>query len=488
MRTISNRQMKSLKLNMILNSIKSIMGILFPLITFPYVSRVLGVQNIGKYNFSTSVINYFLLAAGLGVSTYAIREGAKIRDEKEKISTFCSEMVAIEIISSLISYIAFLLLFSVVNKFKDYTTLLFVLSVQIIFKMIDVDWIYSIFEDYAFITLRSICIQIISLIALFAFVHSNNDLIIYALITMMSNVSMQIINCFFSRKYCKIKFIKKSNLKQHLKPIFTLFAISIATTIFVNSDTTLLGFLSDDYHIGLYSVSVKVYTVVKTVLSSVIVVSIPRLSALLGKRDMVQFNTVAENLYKTLITFIVPAIVGICILRKEIILIISGNSYIEATSSLVILAFALLFSLGSWFWGHCILVPKGKENIVFKATVVSAIINLVLNFILIPFGSENAAALTTVIAEGIAFLWSKKEAKKYIKEFSIVPLIIKVSLGCIVLIAIACLLNVFKLNIILYTSLTIALGGISYFTIEIILKNEIVLEFLTPLLKKKKQH
>ena len=483
---MKTKHIKSLKLNMFLNSIKSIMGIIFPLITFPYASRVLGVENIGKYNFTTSVINYFLLLAGLGVSTYAIREGAKIRDDRETLSDFCSDMVTIEIISSIISYVAFLILLVVVNKFRDYTVLFFILSLQIIFKMIDVEWIYSIYEDYSFITIRSICIQVLSLIALFLFVHSSNDLISYTLLTTLSNVGMIIINWSFSKKYCKIKFVRERKLKRHLKPIFTLFAISIATTIFVNSDTTVLGFLSDDYHVGLYSVSVKVYTVIKTVLSSVIVVSIPRLSALLGKHDMNQFNEVAENIYKTLITFIVPAIAGICLLRKEIILIISGDSYIEATSSLVILAFALLFSLGSWFWGHCILVPMGKENIVFKATVASAITNLVLNFILIPFGAEKAAAFTTVLAEAISFLWSRKEALKCVKKFYIIPLIIKVILGCVGLLIIAFLIRALEINMILSTILIIVFGGIAYFIIELVLKNEMVLDILTPVLKRLK--
>ena len=479
-----NKHRKSLKLNMVLNTIKSIMGILFPLITFPYASRILEVENIGKYNFCVSIISYFVLLAGLGVSSYAIREGAKIKNDQNKLFAFCSDMVVIEIISSLFSYCVFLVLLISVEKLSDYAILLLILSAQILFKMIDVEWIYSIFEDYTFITIRSICIQIISFIALFLFVHTSKDLIIYTLLTTLSNVGIIGINWVFSKNYFKIRFVKTRKLKQHLKPIFIFFAISIATTIFVNSDTTVLGFLADNYHVGLYSVSVKVYTVVKTLLSSVIVVSIPRLSALLGKHDMEGFNKVAQNIYKTLITFIIPAIVGICILRKEIILTISGDAYIEAASSLVILAFALLFSLGSWFWGHCILVPVGKENVVFKATAASAITNLILNFVLIPFGAENAAAFTTVIAEALSFLWSRKEAIKCVKKFDITSLIIKVIIGCVGLLVIALLIKGLKLNKILSTILITIFGGIIYFIIELVLKNEMVIDFLIPLLKR----
>ena len=201
MKFIINKCTRSLKLNMILNTIKSIMGILFPLITFPYASRILGVENIGKYNFSSSVISYFVLVAGLGVSSYAIREGAKFRDDRKAISDFCGDMIAIEIISSVFSYFAFVIFLIIVNKFDNYTILLLILSAQVLFKMIDIEWIYSIFEDYIFITIRSICIQIVSLIALFLFVHSPNDLVTYTLLTTLSNVGMIMINWLFSKKY-----------------------------------------------------------------------------------------------------------------------------------------------------------------------------------------------------------------------------------------------------------------------------------------------
>ena len=139
---------KSLKLNMVLNGIKGLMSILFPLISFPYVSRVLGVDSLGRYNFSTSVISYFILLAGLGISTYAIREGAKIREDKEDFEHFANQMFTVNIISTTISYVLLLLLMLTVGKFRDYWDILAVLSIQIVFTTIGVDWLYSVYEDY----------------------------------------------------------------------------------------------------------------------------------------------------------------------------------------------------------------------------------------------------------------------------------------------------------------------------------------------------
>ena len=149
---MSKRQDKSLKVNMILNTIKSITSILFPIITFPYLSNVLGVENIGKYNFANSVIGYFVLIAGLGINTYAIREGAKVRNNKELIEVFSNEMFSINMWSSIVAYILLLPVVFLVPRFRDCKLLLLILSIQIVSRTIGIEWLYSIYEDYVYIT------------------------------------------------------------------------------------------------------------------------------------------------------------------------------------------------------------------------------------------------------------------------------------------------------------------------------------------------
>lgn len=275
--------------------------------------------------------------------------------------------------------------------------------------------------------------------------------------------------------------------KKHLKPILVLFAMSVTVTVYVSSDITILGFLCDDYTVGIYSVSTKVYTIVKTVLSSVLVVSIPRLSAMLGKKDKEGFNAVATDIYCTLLTVVVPAIVGMIALRRQIVLLISDVKYSTATSSLAILSIALLFCLGAWFWGQCILVPLKKENEVFKITVVSATANIILNFVMIPLWKENAAALTTVIAEGLSFFWCMYEGKKYTQLAGIKSVLIKVILGCLGIFAVAVALEQMNMGVIAYTISVIILSVIAYFGIEIILKNESVYGLIKGLLKRFKR-
>jgi len=466
---------KSLKLNMVLNGIKGLMGIIFPLISFPYISRILGVESIGKYSFANSLISYFTLISGLGIATYAIREGARIREDKILIKHFSNEMFSINIISTFISYFILVTFLFTQGKFHDYKDILIILSLQIIFKTIGVEWIYSIYEDYTYITVRSILFQVISLLLMFLFVHNEDDVNIYAAITVVSSVGSNILNYFHSKKYCKIQWSKQIDWNKHLKPIMILFAMSITVTIYVSMDITILGYLCGDYTVGIYSVSTKVYTIIKTVLSSVIIVSIPRLSSLLGKGNNKGFCDAATEIYKILISIMLPVITGIIVLSKQIILIISGSEYINAKSSLVLLSIALFFCLGAWFWGQCILVPLKQEKIVFTATIISALLNIGLNFLLIPIWRENAAAFSTVIAEAVAFVWCMRVGKSSVELKSVRKIICKVIVGCLAIILCGYILKPLNDQTEKYTIMTIFISSILYLLIELLLKNEVVI-------------
>ena len=157
---------KSLKLNMVLNAIRGLLKVVFPLITFPYISRVLGVDNLGKYNFANSIISYFILFAGLGISSYAIREGSYFRNETNRLKVFADEMFTINMISTVTAYLCLICVIVIVPKFWDYKILLIIFSLQIVFCTIGIEWIYSIYEEYVYITVRSILFQLISLILL----------------------------------------------------------------------------------------------------------------------------------------------------------------------------------------------------------------------------------------------------------------------------------------------------------------------------------
>ena len=247
----------------------------------------------------------------------------------------------------------------------------------------------------------------------------------------------------------------------------------------------MLGLICDDYTVGIYSVSTKIYSIVKTVLSSVLVVSIPRLSALLGENKKNEFNEVSSDIYRTLLTLVLPSITGLIVLRKQVILLLSNSTYIRAESSLLLLSIALLFCLGAWFWGQCILVPMKKENIVFKVTVVSAVVNVILNLVMIPIWKENAAAFTTVLAEAISFFYCSYTGHRYTKLSKILSTTLKSLAGCLAIIGVSIIgVKIIPSNI-GYICFTVILSILLYGGIEVLLKNEAIWSILNSLKKRK---
>lgn len=471
-------------INAVLNAVKTISSVIFPLITFPYISRVLHVNNMGIYNFSASIVSYFTLLAGLGISTYAIREGARYREDKEKMSKFSSEVFTINVVSTIISYILLFLCVSFIPGLSKNSSIIYILSIAIFFTTIGCEWVFNIYEDFAFITIRSIIFQFISLGLMFIFVKNKSDLKQYAAIIVLSSSGANIINAISRRKYCKTRLSFSKSTLYHLKPILILFANSIAMTIYINSDNTMIGALAGAYYTGLYAVSTKVYTMVKTLIGALIVVAIPRLASLLGKNKNDKFQDTANTIFGSLITVVVPAMVGVFMLSKDIVLILSGKEYIASTLSLQILSIALLFSIFSWFYQSCILIPNREDKTVLMATTLAAIINLFLNFILIPFWKHNAAALTTGIAEFVSAFISYIFARKYFTYNTKPKNHISIVLGCIGIIIICLLIDYLELSLIFDALFKIIFSIFSYFLVLKLMKNR-SLEYLESNIKKK---
>lgn len=476
---------KRLAKNAILNLIKTISSVIFPLITFPYISRILGVENLGAYNFSTSVISYFTLIAGLGISTYAIREGARYREDNKKLTEFSSEVFTINTIATFLAYILMFICILLFDELRKYVSVILVLSVSIMFTTLGCEWVYNIYEDFKYITIRSVVFQVISLILLLVFVRDANDLMAYSIITVMASSGANVVNIIARKKYLKIGLVFNKNLKKHLIPIFVLFANSIAMTIYINSDMTILGIISGDYYTGLYSVSTKVYTVIKSLLGAIIVVSIPHLVSLISKKDLTEYKNTSKGILNVLLSFCVPTMVGIFCISKSIILLLSGEAYVTATMSLKILSFALLFSIISWYYTSCVLIPFRKEKIVLAATTCSAIANVVLNIILVPKFNINATAFTTLLAELISAVICYIYGRKYTQYRPPLNIIMSILIGSIGIYITCYIVSRIFSSVIIIIFLSIILSAMIYMLVLILFKNPTI-STLIKLIKKNK--
>lgn len=473
---------KSLGINAFLNSLRSILNILFPIITFPYVSRVLQVKGIGIYNFSNSIVSYFSLIAALGISTYAVREGAKIRDNIHEISQFASEIFTINIFSTLISYILLFLCLFAFSKLHNYAACILIFSLQIFFTTIGTEWIYQIYEDYGYITLRSIIFQILSLVLLFIFVRGPQDYLKYAVITIFSAVGANIFNFIHARQFCRIRVVWHFNWRVHLTPILIIFGANIANMIYVNSDITLLGLMKSNYIVGLYSVSSKIYQIVKTLIAALLMVTIPRLAMLFGKNRLKEYKSILFSLTNTLVLIALPASVGLVMLSKEIVLLISGKEYLRATNSLAILSLAYIFSILAWILTDCVLIPSKREKYVLRSMGSSAILNVLLNIILIPPMNEDAAALSTVLAEMCMFIVNYHYAKDLVSDIftsrKFFKNLMDSFVGCIGIVIVCLLCRWGWDSTIMMTISSIVLSIAMYGAILVLMNNAIIFSWL----------
>ena len=231
---------KSLKLNFIMNAILTMSSFLFPLITFPYVSRVLLPAGTGRVSFANSVVTYFVMISQLGIPTYGIRACAVVRDNPVKLKKTVYELFIINVFMSILAYAVFFIAMASVPRLRADRNLFLITSTLIFFNTIGVEWLYKALEQYTYITVRSIIFKFVALIAMFVLVRDADDYVIYGGISIFAASASNVFNFLRLRKILGKRKVSGLNLRRHFKPVFTFFIISCATTIYTNLDNVML--------------------------------------------------------------------------------------------------------------------------------------------------------------------------------------------------------------------------------------------------------
>lgn len=470
-------------INVTLNMVKSIMGMLFPLITYPYIARILGVENIGKVNYAISVANYFLLLAMLGIKVYAIREGAQLRDDKKKLEKFVSEMYTINTISGIVAFVL-LVVITNVPVFTPYRNLLLLLSLEIPLTVLGADWINSVFEDYVYITLRTIGFQFIALILIFLFVKDQNDVMQYAFCILLSGYGANVVNFFYTNKYCRKQFTIHLNWKKHIKPIVLLFSTNIASMVYSSADTVMLGLLTTDYNVGIYSTASKIYNVFKQLLFSIIVVCLPRFSYMLANESLEEYERFANKIYTVVVMLSVPLVAGIFMLSGSIVEIIAGSGFYDAVVTLRIKAFAILFAIFAYFYMQLVLLPAKKEKVILKATLISGVFNIISNCFGIKLFMENGAAFTTVCSEMIVFIITKNIASRIVNISIGFKTWIQTLFSTLIMVISIFLIGKCISNVIVDLLVSFIVGVLVYSFMLLLTRNKLIIEAFTAILNR----
>ena len=394
----------SLKLNFIMNAILTMSSFIFPLITFPYVSRILLPEGTGKVSFATSVIAYFTLFAQLGIPTYGIRACAKVRDDRTELSRTAQEIFIINAVMTALTYIVFFFALAYIPRLQADKSLFIIVSTTLFFNAIGMDWLYKALEKYTYITITSIIFKFIALIAMFILIHHKSDYVIYGGISIFAASASNVCNFFNVYRYIELRPVGHYSFKQHFKPIFIFFAMSCATTIYTNLDTVMLGFIKTDIDVGYYNAAVKIKNVLLGIVTSLGTVLLPRASYYIEHQELTSFREITKKAINFVFLISIPLMFYFILFAHESILFLSGEAYESAVLPMQIIMPTLVLIGLTNIMGIQILVPLGQEKLVLYSEIAGALVDLLLNFLLIPFMASSGAAIGTLAAEAIVFL------------------------------------------------------------------------------------
>lgn len=426
-------KVKSVKFNFIMNFILTASSIIFPLITFPYISRTLLAAGSGAVSSAASVLSYFAMFASLGIPTYGIRACARVRDNREELSRTVQELMIINTVTTVLTYAAFLILLAVVPKFAAERELLLVNSVSLILNVIGVSWLYSALEEYGYIASRTLIFKVISIVFMFLMVKSPDDYIIYGAISVFAGGGSYVLNFLRLRRYVDFKKTQPYHFKEHLKPIMIFFATSAGISVYTNLDTVMLWMMKTNVDVGYYSAGIKVKTVLSTLITSLGTVLLPRLSYYAEKGNRDEFYKIIAKACNFVVLLGAGVTVYFWMYAKESILLLAGKDFYGAIAPMKYLMPTVLLIGLSNVTGIQVLTPTGRETKVLYSILAGAATDFVLNLVLIPYIAADGAAIATTVAELVVLLvqcvYLKDTLPQIIKDISIRKVLVAILLA-----------------------------------------------------------
>ena len=407
---------KSLKVNYIFNMLNTVTGLLFPLITFPYASRIMLADGIGQVNFFQSIIQYITLLTCLGIPMYAIRKIASVRDNVAERNKVAVEILLLHSTLSLIGYVIVALLAAFVSDIQVNIPLFFILSLTIFFTAIGCEWFYQGMEDFKYITVRGLIVKTIAVILLFVFVRTKEDILWYAGYLVFGILGGNVFNFIRLRKYISWRDLPFKELHPlvHLKPALHIFVLNLVISLYVNLNSIMLGFMADNTSVGLFTAATKLSHVLLSLVSALGTVMLPRLSNLISTGQKEKFNELAQKSITVVMALTLPLTAGLIMTAKYLIPLFCGNTYEPAILTLQIISPIIIMIGISNVLGIQILYPQGQENKVILCTALGALVNLVLNIWLIPRYAQDGAAISTLFAETMVTVSMIFIGRKYI--------------------------------------------------------------------------
>ncbi|WP_160689323.1 oligosaccharide flippase family protein [Clostridium sp. C2-6-12] len=469
---------RSITRNLMYNLLLQVVTLVLPLITVPYTSRILGADGIGIYSFTLSITQYFIIFGTLGLSMYGNRQIAYIRDDKVRMSkTFWS----IFFLRTITSGIAILLYYIIFSKVAIYKEIYMIQMLNIIAATLDISWLYMGIEDFKKVVIRNLLVKIIGVGLIFTFVNSSRDLKLYVFINvLMLLIGNALMWAYLSSTVVKVK-IKLKDISVHLVPSIKLFIPQIAIQIYAVLNKTMLGAFSNVEQLGYYEQADKIIQTVLGLVTALGIVMLPRMSNIFAKGDTKSMNNYLNSSLAWVAYISVPITIGVAGISYEFVPWFFGNSFESAKYIIIALAPILYLIAMSNVMGMQYLTPANRIKEFTVSVICGAVINVIINLILIPKIHAIGTCVATIMAEfsvtAVQCFCLRQEIniKQYLNLFA------KYVFAAVIMFAVVRIIGMTMGIKIITTIVQSIIGAIVYIMILIMLReknNEILLSYI----------
>lgn len=388
----------SIRKNFLYNSVLTASNIVFPLLVFPYVSRVLGVAGVGLCDFIDSIVNYFTLISMMGITIIGTREIAMAKSDRNNLDRVYSSLFLLNAITTAIALAALLVVAFTVPRLSAHPGLMLMGAGKVLFNFLLVNWYFQGLEDFRYVTIRTIIVKSLYVAGVFLFVREAEDYGVYYLLTMLMIAVNAVINQAYSRRSVTLS-LKKATPRLFLKPYLTMGLYLALISMYTTFNMAYLGFVSDNVQVGYYSTATRVFNIILAFFTAFTTVALPRLSVYVSEGRMDEYKRLLSKSTGVLIAFSIPVIIVAEFLAPHIIMILAGPGY-EGGILPMRIALPLMLVVG---YEQVMIVqglmPLQKDNAVLTGTAIGSVVGLSLNLLLVK----------SMLAVGSSIVWAVSE-------------------------------------------------------------------------------
>lgn len=466
----------SITINFIMRMLRIFFGGLFTFFLLKFSTNIFSPVEIGKIDYANTIILYISSIASLGINNYGIRETALVSNNKERLSYSTIELLLIIFITTLIGYVVLFLMIYWFGFFSNIKTLLLIMSINILLMNLGINWFYIGIEEQTFITIRFVIVRFVVAILLLLLVHNENDFIIYVILYTSIEGGMGILNMLFLPK--RINFginFRKLNLRKHIRPLLTIFVGSISIIIYNQLNVVMLSSYYPD-RVAFFSIPNQVIYFIVVLVTLLVPVLMPKVVQAINQQDYDVVDKYSVLSLQYILFFALPIICYIMVMSKEITLMLSSESFLDAQEPFRYFSLTILLVAVNNFFGLQILYSYNKEKIYSLVIFITLLINIILNFLFIPIYRENGVVISAIFSELLKALLLYFYCRRFIASINLFSFrFFKYFIASLIMLVPIYRVSTLDLTYTMIISLSFFIGGLSYLLTLYLLKEELVL-------------